>query len=162
MEQRRIFRHTENAWLKDRAQSRSECDILNPGHLLVRSRMGTQTPWEHRKRVPQTQLTSVFLGHQSVMSWLTVLNCLFLNQLFFLKKKKKIAILRIYVKPVDVTLITLLCLRKKEGLHSQSYSALGSAWAWSSSMCWPCSLPWNLCLRPSLLSGTRPMTDLCP
>ena len=68
MEQRRICRHTENAWLKDRAQSRGECDILNPRHLLVRSRMGTQTPWEHRKRVPQTQLTLVFLGHQSVMS----------------------------------------------------------------------------------------------
>lgn len=131
--------------------------------LAGRSRMGTQAPWKHRKRVPQTQLTFlVFLGHQSVMSWLTVLNCFFLNRLFFLKKKKKKKTLRIYMKHVDVTLITLLCLRKKEGLQSQNCSALGSTWAWSSSMCWPCSLPWNLCLRPSLLSGTRPMTDVCP
>lgn len=62
----------------------------------------------------------------------------------------------------DVALSTLLCLRKEEGLHWQDRSALGSAWVWSSSTCGPCYVAWNVCLPPSLLSRTRPMTVVCP
>lgn len=38
---------------------------------------------------------------------------------------------------------------------------MGSAWAWSSSMCCLCSLAWSTCLRCNLLSWIKPMTDVC-
>ena len=65
------------------------------------------------------------MSRTSICDVLTDCFELFVSELTVLPKKK-IVILRIYVKPVDVTLI-LLCLRKEEGLQSQGCSALDSA-----------------------------------